>query len=108
MKKILKESDGKYHIKGHVYDELIGSRAKVWHRTAYKTKYGLTKEDLLKTKRGKIVSKRKSQTAKKEKRLEKHGYFTVKGKFGAVKRTPKHHGTRKGMRRKTARKAYKK
>ena len=29
MKKILKESDGKYHIKGHVYDELIGSRAKV-------------------------------------------------------------------------------
>jgi hypothetical protein len=28
-------------------------------------------------------------TAKKEKRLEKFGYFAKKGKFGFVKKTPK-------------------
>jgi len=32
------------------------------------------------------VSKKKHLTAKKEKRLEKHGYFAKKGKFGFVKR----------------------
>ena len=106
MKKVLKSADGKYHIKGQVFEKLIGSRPQVWHGTAYKTKGNLCKEDLLMTKRGRIVSKRKSQTAKKEKRLEKHGYFTVKGKFGYVKKTPKKHGTRKGMVRKTARRAY--
>ena len=34
-----------------------------------------------------IVSKKKHITAKKEKRLEKHGYFAQKGKFGYVKKT---------------------
>lgn len=108
MKKIMKSADGKYHVKGHVFEKLIGSRAQVWHGTAYKTKGDLRKEDLLMTKRGKIVSKRKHFTAKKDKRLQKHGYFTVKGKFGYVKKTPKkhRHGTRKGMVRKTARRAY--
>jgi hypothetical protein len=33
------------------------------------------------------VSKKKHLTAKKEKRLEKHGYFAQKGKFGYVKKT---------------------
>jgi hypothetical protein len=28
-------------------------------------------------------------TAKKEKRLEKHGFFAQKGKFGFVKKSPK-------------------
>jgi hypothetical protein len=98
MKKIMKSSDGKYHVKGHVYDKLIGSRAQVWHGTAYKTKGDLVKDDLMMTKRGKIVSKRKHFTAKKEKRLEKHGYFTQKGKFGYVKKTPKKHRTKKNKR----------
>jgi hypothetical protein len=98
MKKIMKSSDGKYHVKGHVYEKLIGSRAQVWHGTAYKTKGDLRKEDLMMTKRGKIVSKRKHFTAKKEKRLEKHGYFTQKGKFGYVKKTPKKHRTKKNKR----------
>ena len=35
---------------------------------------------------GRIVSSKKHITAKKEKRLEKHGYFAKKGKFGYVKR----------------------
>lgn len=106
MKKVMKSSDGKYHVHGHTFDKLIGSRAQVWHGTAYKTSGGLKKSELLMNKNGHVVSKKKSDTAKREKRLEKHGYFTQKGKFGAIKRSPKRHGTRKGMRRKTARRAY--
>jgi hypothetical protein len=36
---------------------------------------------------GRIVSAKKHVTAKKEKRLEKYGYFAKKGKFGYVKKT---------------------
>ena len=36
-------------------------------------------------KNGRIVSKKKHTTAKKEKCLEKHGYFAKKGKFGYVR-----------------------
>ena len=67
----------------------FGSRAEVWHGNAKKTTGGLTKSDLLKNKNGEIVSKKKHHTAKKEKRLEKAGYFTQKGKFGYVKRDKK-------------------
>jgi hypothetical protein len=35
---------------------------------------------------GRIVSADKHKTAKKEKRLEKAGYFAKKGKFGYVKK----------------------
>lgn len=86
-----KSKDGKYHIGGKTYELLEGSRAQVWHGTAYKTSGGLTKDKLMKNKNGRIVSKRKHMTAKKEKRLQKHGYTAKKGKFGAVKITPKHH-----------------
>jgi hypothetical protein len=54
--------------------------------TAYKTLGNLTTDDLIMNKRGRIVSKTKYYTAKKEKRLEKYGYFAKKGKFGYVKR----------------------
>ena len=104
----MKSADGKYHINGCKYEILTGSRAQVWHGTAYKTSGGLKKKELFMNKHGHVVSKKKHETAKREKRLEKHGFFTQKGKFGAVKRSPKKHGTRKGMRRKTARRAYKK
>jgi hypothetical protein len=67
----------------------FGSRAEVWHGNAKKTTGGLTKSDLLKNKHGEIVSKKKHHTAKKEKRLEKAGFFTQKGKFGFVKRDKK-------------------
>jgi hypothetical protein len=39
----------------------------------------------MKNKNGAIVSAKKSHQAKKEKRLEKAGFTTVKGKFGAVR-----------------------
>jgi len=64
----------------------FGSRAEVFHGTAKKTSGGLEKKDLLKNKHGEIVSRKKHLTAKKEKRLEKFGYFTKKGKFGFVKK----------------------
>ena len=65
----------------------FGSRAEVFHGNAKKTTGGLTKSDLLKNKHGEIVSRKKSVQAKKEKRLEKAGFFTQKGKFGFVKKS---------------------
>jgi hypothetical protein len=67
-------------------ERTFGSRAEVFHGTAKKTTGGLTKKDLIKNKHGEIVSRKKHITAKREKRLEKHGYFAKKGKFGYVKK----------------------
>ena len=67
----------------------VGSRAEVFHNNARHTSGGLTKKDLLKNKHGEIVSRKKHFQAKKEKRLEKAGYFTQKGKFGFVKKQTK-------------------
>ena len=79
------KKNGKYTISGKSYPQLMGTRAQVWHDTAYKTSGGLTKNNLTKNKSGRIVSKKKHNTAKKERRLIKHGYGTKKGKFGFVK-----------------------
>lgn len=64
----------------------VGSRVQVWHGTAQHTSGGLTKKHLRMNKWGRIVSAKKSASAKKEKRLEKHGYFAKKGSFGYVKK----------------------
>jgi len=97
VKRHSKSDDGKYHIAGKAYEHLVGSRAQVHHGTAYKTAGDLTKKDLVMNKHGRIVSKAKHITAKKENRLEKHGYFTKKGKFGFVKKnvTKKHRKSHK-------------
>lgn len=63
----------------------VGSRAEVFHGSAKHTSGGLEKKDLLQNKHGRIVSRRKHTTAKKENRLKKHGYTAKKGKFGAVR-----------------------
>ena len=81
--------NGTYKIKGKKYKELFGSREQVWNGNAYKTPGGLTRDKLFYTKRGRIVSKKKHFSAKKDKRLEKAGYFTKKGQFGYVKKSPK-------------------
>ena len=78
--------DGKYAVKGAKYEELFGSRIQVLRKKAYKTAGGLTASNLMMNKHGRVVSVLKHNTAKKEKRLQKAGYFTKKGKFGAVKR----------------------
>ena len=102
-KKHMKSTDGMYHIKGAKYQLLEGSRAQVWHKTAYKTAGGLTREKLLMNKHGRVVSKKKHTFAKKDKRLQKHGYFTKKGKFGFIKKgdskTRKRSSTRKNKRK---------
>jgi hypothetical protein len=78
---------GMYHVKGRKYELLVGSRAQVWHETAYKTSGGLTRDDLLQNKHGRIVSMKKHKTAKREKRLEKAGYKPKKGVFGVSKKS---------------------
>ena len=80
-----KSADGKYHIGSKIYEILIGSRAQVHHNTAYKTSGGLTSDDLVKNKNGRIVSRKVQATAKIQKRLLKAGYTHKKGVFGAVK-----------------------
>ena len=99
VKKHMKRN-GIYHIAGKTYKILEGSRAQVGHKTAYKTSGGLTLKDLFKNKHGHYVSRKKHNTAKREQRLLKAGYGTVKGKFGHVKM----HGTRKHRSRRHKRK----
>ena len=98
----MRGADGKYTISGRKYEILEGSRAQVWHETAYKTSGGLIRLDLLKNRHGRIVSRSKSISEKKMGRLAKHGWTAKKGKFGAVRIGSKSVGkTRK--RRKTKR-----
>lgn len=60
-----------------------GSRREVMYGSAKQTTGGLQKKDLKYNKHGRIVSKKRSMRAKKEKRLEKAGYKTKKGQFGS-------------------------
>ena len=92
MKRPHRAEDGKYHIQGKTFPELFGSRTQVMNGTAFKTPGELTKKDLVMNKWGRIVSKKKHLTAKKEKRLQKFGYFAKKGKFGYVRKTAKKRG----------------
>ena len=77
---------------------MVGSRAQVFHGTAYKTTSSavkpkgdaLTRKDLKMNKHGRIVSSAKSKKGPMMlKRLHNKGYFTRKGHFGAVKKTAK-------------------
>jgi hypothetical protein len=86
MKKPYRQADGFYHVDGKKYKTLFGSREQVMNGTVHKTTGGLTKADLVMNKWGRIVSANKFKTAKKEMRLQKHGFFAKKGKFGAITR----------------------
>jgi len=55
-----RHEDGFFHIDGHLYPILEGTRNEVWEGKAYQTSGGLIKKDLLLNKNGKIVSKSKS------------------------------------------------
>ena len=72
----LKKGSGQILVNGKKYDDLIGSRAQVWHKTAFKTSAGRTKSEggdaltrvnLKKNKHGRIVSVAKA--ANKDKLL---------------------------------------
>ena len=65
----------------------VGTKAQVFHGTAKHTSGGLKKSDLMKTKKGRIVSKKKHALGKKAlKTLKKAGYVAKKGKFTLFKR----------------------
>lgn len=74
------------------FKTIIGSRAEVWHGTAKHTSGGLTKSHLMKNKSGRIVSRKKHLSAKRDNRLVKAGFKTRKGHFGFVKSVSKKHG----------------
>ena len=99
MTRYTKNSGGNYVINGNNFQMLFGSRAQVWHGTAYKTSGGLTKKDLVMS-HGRVVSSKKHFSAKKENRLVKAGYGTKKGKFGYVKLGSRSsRGSKRGSRR---------
>ena len=117
MKRHTKGTDGKYHTKDGSFDVLVGSRAQVFHGTAYKTTYSAVKPkgDALKrkhlkmNKHGRVVSKAKSRKgAETLKRLHKKGYFTRKGHFGWVEKSPKKTARRRTKRRSRSAKRSKK
>ena len=64
-----------------------GSKSQVWHGTAKHTSGGLTKKDLMKTKKGRIVSKKKHAAGLKAlSKLKKAGYVAKKGTFKLFKK----------------------
>ena len=84
----------------------IGSKAQVWNKTAKKTSGGLTRNKLMRNKRGRIVSRRKHHLGKTKglKRLKSLGFFTKKGQFGVFRKDgqkTKKRGRKRGRKRKT-------
>ncbi len=72
----------------------VGSKLKVWHGTAKHTSGGLKKSDLMRTKNGRIVSKKKHAAGKKAiLRLKKLGYVAKKGTFKLFKKGSKRGGS---------------
>lgn len=76
---------------GHI--KALGTKAEVFHGTAKHTSGGLHKKDLVKTKRGRIVSRRKQAAGRKAiKNLRKLGYIAKKGKFSLFTKKSKRGG----------------
>jgi hypothetical protein len=64
------------------FEMTVGSKAQVWHGKAKHTSGGLTRKDLMKTKAGRIVSRKKHAAGKKAiQRLFKLGFKPRKGTF---------------------------
>jgi len=71
-----------------------GSKSQVFHGTAKHTSGGLHRKDLMKTKNGRIVSRRKHAAGKKAiKNLRKLGYIAKKGKFTLFTKKSKRGGS---------------
>ena len=72
----------------------VGTKAEVFHGTAKHTSGGLHKKDLMKTKRGRIVSRRKHAAGQKAiKKLRKLGYVAKKGTFKLFTKKSKRGGS---------------
>ena len=75
-------TNGGAHIKA------VGSKAEVFHGTAKHTSGGLKKKDLVKTRKGRIVSRKKQLAGRKAiKRLFALGYKPKKGKFSLMRKS---------------------
>lgn len=70
MKRIVKSSDGFYHIGDCKYKKCFGTRQEVWNGDAYKTTGELTKSAFIINKAGKIISKKKFIQEKEFNRFE--------------------------------------
>jgi len=67
--------------------KVVGSKAMVWHGSAKHTSGGLTRKDLMKTKKGRIVSRKKHTIGlRRIKALHKKGYKPKKGTFKLFKK----------------------
>ena len=65
----------------------VGSKAQVYHGTATRTAGGLKKEDLMKTAKGRIVSKKQHAAGLKAiQRLRAAGFVAKKGEFKLFKK----------------------
>jgi hypothetical protein len=65
----------------------VGSKSQVYHGTAKHTSGGLTKKDLMKNKKGRIVSRRKHAAGLKAiKKLFAKGYKPKKGTFKLMRK----------------------
>jgi hypothetical protein len=73
LKRPSRNKEGKYNVNGVIYDELFGTREQVFYGTAYKTKAGLTKNDISIDSKGKFISKLKSYQETLALRFEKYG-----------------------------------
>ena len=85
-------------MEGGAKIKALGTKAEVFHGTAKHTSGGLKKKDLVKTKRGRIVSRRKQAAGKKAiLRLRKLGYVAKKGTFKLFKKGSKRGGSASGV-----------
>lgn len=85
LKRPDRNADGKYNMNGRLYDNLFGSREAVWNETAYKTRGGLTKNDLILNREGNIVSKQKSIQETEYQRFVKTGVNRSTDKSADIK-----------------------
>ena len=82
---------------------IIGTRLQVYRGDRLKTVGGLYKKDIVMNKWGRLVSRKMSERAKREKRLVKAGFIPKKGVFKLFKKSDGKKKVRK-MTRKTSRK----
>ncbi len=87
MNKTRKNRNNNNGMVGGAKMPAVGTKAQVFHGTAKHTSGGLTKKDLMKTKKGRIVSKKKHAAGQKAiKQLKKLGYVAKKGTFKLFKK----------------------
>ena len=83
----------------------VGSKAAVFHGSALHTSGNLYKKDLMKTKAGRIVSKKKHLLGKKSiKHLRALGYIAKKGKFTLFRKSMAKSTKRRSTKKRTTRK----